>query len=234
MVLLHYITGLDARYSMPRVGVMRVTVVGEESPLARWILALLRDKSTPRYRFRAVMEAAGSLLAPHVSRSMEWVERRVETPLGVAVELWSSEEPLVVGILGAAVPLVEGFTRLLPEARIGFVAARRVEAPGSVRVEVYYDRLPSRAPRLNNVILDPMLATGSTMSIAMEMLARRGAERVILGTVIASNKGIETVGDTASRLGLEAHVYTLGLDPSLDDRFFIVPGLGDAGDRALG
>ncbi len=202
--------------------------------MARWILAVLRDKSTPRHRFKAVMEVAGSLLAPYVSRSMEGVERRVETPLGVAIELWPSEEPLVVGILGAAVPLVEGFTRLLPEARIGFIAARRIEALGSVRVEVYYDRLPSRAPRLNNVILDPMLATGSTMTAAIEMLASRGAERVALGTVIASNRGVEAVEDAASRLGLEAHIYTLGLDPGLDDRFFIVPGLGDAGDRALG
>lgn len=213
---------------------MRVVVVGRESPLARWVLAVLRDSSTGRGRFREAMEAAGSILAPYASRSLEWAPRRVKTPLGEAEELWPIEELLVVGILGAAVPLVNGFVRLLPEARIGFIAARRVEDESRVDVEVYYDRLPGRVPRHNNVVLDPMLATGTTMSAAMEILASRGARRVVVGSVIAARDGIATVEAAGDRLGVEVHVYTLGLDPGLDDRFFIVPGLGDAGDRALG
>ena len=211
-----------------------MNVVARESPLARWILYVLRDRSTPQRLFREYMEAAGSLLAPYIAKGMEWIEREVATPLGHAVEMVPKYKPLAVGILGAAVPLVAGFARVMPDVDVGFIAARRIEAEDSVRVEVYYDRLPERVLPGNVVLLDPMLATGSTAAASLRLLSSRGARRVILGAVIAAPEGVSRVGREAEDLGVEASLYTLALDPGLDSRFFIVPGLGDAGDRALG
>lgn len=207
----------------------RVHVVGDEIPYARWLLSRLRDRSTGYAEFRRYMRDAGRLLAIVSSRELEWVKVRVETPLGVAEELDLASQPLVVGVLGAAMPLVEGFVDVYPGARVGLVAARRVEEEGSVRVELYYRRLPRTYAGVA-VVLDPMLATGKTLDRVVEEVKRVGAGKVIVGSVIASRPGLSYL---LNRHG-DVSVYTLAVDPDLDSRFFIVPGLGDAGDRALG
>ena len=207
----------------------RVHVVGDEVPYARWLLSRLRDRSTGYAEFRRYMRDAGRLLAIVSSRELEWVKVRVETPLGVAEELDLASQPLVVGVLGAAMPLVEGFVDVYPGARVGLVAARRVEEEGSVRVELYYRRLPRTYAGVA-VVLDPMLATGKTLDRVVEEVKRVGAGKVVVGSVIASRPGLSYL---LNRHG-DVSVYTLAVDPDLDSRFFIVPGLGDAGDRALG
>ena len=207
----------------------RVHVVGDEIPYARWLLSRLRDRSTGYAEFRRYMRDAGRLLAIVSSRELEWVKVRVETPLGVAEELDLASQPLVVGVLGAAMPLVEGFVDVYPGARVGLVAARRVEEEGSVRVELYYRRLPRTYAGVA-VVLDPMLATGKTLDRVVEEVKRVGAGKVVVGSVIASRPGLSYL---LNRHG-DVSVYTLAVDPDLDSRFFIVPGLGDAGDRALG
>ena len=206
----------------------RLVVVGERNRLARWITGILRDKNTSVDEFRDAMRRAGMILAVYMAGEAEWREVRVETPLGEATELEPAHEMLAVAVLGAGLPLVEGFSSVVPRTRIGLVAARRREEHGRVEVDVYYTRLPGRVPE-TVFLLDPMLATGLTAARAIEILAERGARRVVMGSVIASREGVDRVLSTGI-----ATVYTLALDPMLDDRFFIVPGLGDAGDRALG
>lgn len=207
-----------------------LSIVGSESPLSRYVLRILRDRSTGFEEFRRGMRIAGSILAVFIARELKWKEIDVETPLGVkARELEPSDPVYVVGVLGASIPMVEGFSSMIPSSRIALVAARRVEEPGKVSIEVYYTRMPRRfdGPA---VILDPMLATGKTVAEAIKIVKSRGASKVVVGSVIASKPGVEYIRGLYS----DVAIYSLALDPELDENFFIVPGLGDAGDRALG
>ena len=145
------------------------------------------------------------------------------------MELDLGAQPLLVGVLGASLHLLEGVEYAYPGAPIALVAARRAEEPGGVRVDVFYKRLPRRheGPAL---IVDPMLATGYTMAAAARLARDAGAAPVVALSVIASRPGLSYLAQT----GLVDAVYTLAVDDQLDHRFFIVPGLGDAGDRSLG
>ncbi|MCE4615765.1 MAG: uracil phosphoribosyltransferase [Aeropyrum sp.] len=207
-----------------------VHVVGGDTPLARYILRVLRDRKTGFEDFRRAMRIAGSILAVFASRELDWKPVEVETPLDVrAVELEPASPVYLVGVLGASIPLVEGFASAIPGSRIALVAARRLEEPGRISIEVYYSRLPKRfdGPA---IIIDPMLATGKTVAEAVKLAKSRGAERVVVASVISSRPGV----DSLRRLYPDVPIYTLALDPELDENYFIVPGLGDAGDRALG
>ncbi len=207
----------------------RARILGNELPYARWLLSRLRNSSTRPWEFRQYMREAGRLLAIEVSRELEWSKVRVETPLkAYAEELELASPPLLIGILGAALPLLEGFSEVYPTARIGLVAARRVEDKRDVRVELYYRRLP-RVHVGTSVVLDPMLATGKTIDRVVEEVKALGAGKVVIGSVIASMPGLSYLTNRHPDLT----VYVLAVDPELDSRFFIVPGLGDAGDRAL-
>lgn len=207
----------------------RVRVLGEELPYARWLLLKLRDRRTRPSEFRELMKAAGRLLAIMSSRELEWSREVVETPLGAqAEELELASDPLVVGVLGAALPLLDGFVDVYPQAKVGLVAARRLEDKDGVRVELYYRRLP-RVHTGASVVLDPMLATGRTLDRVVEEVTSLGSSKVIIGSVIASKQGLGYILQRHP----EVMVYTLAVDPELNKSFFIVPGLGDAGDRAL-
>ncbi len=208
-----------------------VYVIGSDNPLARHVLRVLRDKETGFVEFRRYMRIAGSILAVYSLSDASWEEPKIISPLvAVAVELEPEAPVYVVGVLGASLPLLEGFTEVAPWARIGLVAAKRVEEKGGpVRTEVYYVRLPSRVDGPAFVV-DPMLATGGTVEAAVSILKERGAQKVTVASVIAAMPGIERL----RRMHPDVKIYTLAVDPELDDRFFIVPGLGDAGDRALG
>lgn len=207
-----------------------VYVVSRVNPLARHVLRVLRDRYTEYETFRRYMRIAGTLLAVYSLGEAEWREARIVTPLNAeAVELEPAAPVYVVGVLGASLPLLEGFTEVAPWIRIGLVAAKRVEEGGPVRTEVYYVRLPERfdGPAF---VVDPMLATGGTVEAAISIVKERGAPRVVAVSVIAARPGIERLRERHP----DVKIYTLAVDPELDNRFFIVPGLGDAGDRALG
>lgn len=206
---------------------MRVEVLSRSLPYASFILRVLRDRRTSVEEFRLWLRRAGYLLGIAASSSLPRREVRVETPLGAAVEEWPSAEPLVVNVLGAGEFLAQGILDAYPGAPLGLVAARRVEENG-VRVEIYYERLPRRweGPA---ILADPMLATGSTIEAVARLLAERGSDPIIVASVIAAPEGLERL----ESLG-DITVYTLALDPGLDSNYFIVPGLGDAGDRGLG
>ncbi len=202
-----------------------------DNPLAQHYLAILRDKNTGSSVFREVLEKTGFILGYEVSRELPWKTRDVETPLARAIGYFPSGKLLVVGILGASLPLVYGIIKALPWAGIGLIAAKRVEAGDSVRITIYYERLPVSLARYDRIILaDPMLATGKTIEASIRHLRQRGARRITVASVIASRPGIEYLLSHVS----DIKIYTVGIDPVLNDEFFIVPGLGDAGDRGLG
>jgi len=209
---------------------MIVRVLGEEIPYARWLLRILRDEGSGPREFREAMRRAGFLLAVEASEELSWKQVRLRTPLGVRTsELEVETEPLVVAVLGASLPMVEGVLTAYPGAPLALVAAKRIEEGTSVRVNILYERLP-REWKGPAFIVDPMLATGLTISMTARRVKELGASKVIVLSTIAAPEGLKRLSEEVS----DAIVYTLAIDRGLDSRYFIVPGLGDAGDRGLG
>ena len=209
---------------------MKVVVISQEHPYARLILRKLRDKTTPYPEFRVWLRRAGWLLGFAVAADLGFVEVDVETPLGVARELDLAEVPLVVNILGAGEFLVQGILDVYPDAPLAFIAAKRIEDEDKIHIKVMYERLP-REWKGPAIIGDPMLATGGTISYAASRLESIGSSPIIIATVIAAPEGLRRL---ETEHGDNVIVYTLSVDEKLNREKFIVPGLGDAGDRSLG
>lgn len=206
----------------------RVHVI--DNPLAKYYLSCLRDKNTRPDTFRMYMEILGIYLGFELSRYLDWEEVDVETPLAKAKGLKPSGKLLIVAILGASIPLVTGIVKVLPWAGIGLIAARRIEKEGGVEVNVYYKRLPENLSSYTVIVVDPMLATGKTINTVLNYLEEKNVKKTIVATIIASKPGIKYI--TAKHENTT--ILTFAIDPILDTNMFIVPGLGDAGDRSLG
>ncbi len=207
-------------------------IVVIDNPLVASYLTILRNTRTRPPIFREVMEKIGFYIGFEVAKYLDWKSIQVTTPLGEAEGLTISREMVAVGILGASLPLLYGFVKSIPWAGIGLIAARRIEdqSRSSLDVEIYYTRLPRDLHDKIVVLLDPMLATGLTLKKSVELLSRLGASDIIVASVIASREGLE-------KLSKERDVKAIivcAIDEKLDKNYFIVPGLGDAGDRALG
>ena len=200
-----------------------------DNPLAKYLLTILRNKNTLPPKFREVMRKLGFILAYEISRELMWKEITVETPLSKARGIEPYTNIWIIAILGAGVPLAQGIHEAFPWAGLGFIAARRIEEDKDIRVEVYYERMPESLKRTITIIADPMLATGNTMVKVLEIVRRRECEKVIIASVVASKYGIKKILDLFN----DVNIYVLTIDPELNDKAFIVPGLGDAGDRAL-
>jgi len=206
-------------------------------PLVQEILTVLRNKDTPPEVFRTKLSEIGTYLGYEVLRTFDVEEVLIETPLSKAkgVKIKDLDRVVIVNVLRAAIPLVEGLLKVFPKARIGIVSARRVEkgiaAPDYVfDIEMNYIKLPNDLNDTVTIVADPMFATGCTMLRVLEEVYKRGKpRRCILITVISTRLAIERV---LSKYPVE--VFTAAIDEKLDERGYIVPGLGDAGDRALG
>lgn len=208
----------------------RVHVI--DSPYARWLLTRLRDASTDRATFVQVIEELGYIAGTEVYRYLENRARDVVTPLGKVwrgIEFPKLGDTVLVSVLRASAPFTWGMMRALRGAKLGFVGARRIEerrVKEFFRVEIRYFSVPKGEIY---VIADPMLATASTLYAVLDRLgARKGS--VIVVSVISSRDGVERV---LSRDEVRA-LITFSIDPELDDRGYILPGLGDAGDRCCG
>src|SRR5215467_8680046 len=195
-------------------------------PLVTHKLTLLRDAGTGTAEFRALADELVTLLAYEATR-----EVRVETPLAPAqgVKL-AAPKPLIVPILRAGIGMLDGMTRLLPMADVGFVGMRRDEE--SLVASTYADRLPGDLTDRDTFVLDPMLATGGTLATVISMLANRGAASVTAICLLAAPEGLRHVEQAFA--ADEVKVVTAAVDERLNDRGYIVPGLGDAGDRLFG
>lgn len=209
-----------------------------DHPLLQEMLTVLRDRGTPYHVFRSVLEELGVFMAYEVARGFDVEEVLVETPLARArgVRVSELDRVLVVAVLRAAIPFAYGMLRTLKRARLTVIAARRVEeehaAPSyEFEIEVPYDKIPEDASRYTVIVADPMFASGCTMLEVLKRIYARGRPRrayvvTVIATPLAASRVLEAYPDVK--------LYTLAVDPELDDRGYIVPGLGDAGDRALG
>jgi uracil phosphoribosyltransferase len=203
-----------------------------DHPLVTQKLTALRDKHTDNTTFRLLADELVTLLAYEATRGIRVNEITVETPLestkGVKL---ASPTPVIVPILRAGLGMLDGMLRVLPAAEVGFLGMVRDEQ--TLIASTYADRLPDNLKGRQVFVLDPMLATGGTLVAAMELLFERGADDIVAIALIAAPEGIARV-EQAFGKDVNVTVVTAGLDAGLNDRGYIVPGLGDAGDRLFG
>jgi uracil phosphoribosyltransferase len=208
---------------------MRVHVA--DHPLITHKLTVLRDKNTPSPTFRALAEELMTLLAYEATRNVRTEVVEVETPVakttGLAI---SMPRPLVVPILRAGLGMLEGMVKLIPTAEVGFLGMMRDEV--TLLPTTYAQRLPDDLSDRQCFILDPMLATGGSLIGAIEFLFERGARDVTAVCLIGSPEGLAAVEKATE--GREVTVVLGALDEKLNEVGYIVPGLGDAGDRLYG
>jgi uracil phosphoribosyltransferase len=204
-----------------------------EHPLVAHKLTALRDARTDSPTFRRLTDELVTLLAYEATRGVRTDIVSVVTPVGRAsgVKL-SRPVPLVVPILRAGLGMLDGMVRLLPTAEVGFLGMIRDE--GTLLASTYATRLPDDLSGRQCYVLDPMLATGGTLVAAVELLIGRGADHVTAICLLAAPEGIRAVEKAFTGHAVPVGVVTAGVDERLNERGYIVPGLGDAGDRLYG
>lgn len=200
-----------------------------DHPLLQDRLARLRDRATGPAEFRRLLLEAAWLMAVDVTRDLPSVEVTVQTPLAPArARQLADPPPALVAVLRAGLVLAEGFLRLLPEAAVGHVGLYRDEE--TLRPVPYYEKLPPDLDARRVLVLDPMLATGGSACEAVARVKRAGARDVRVVCLLAAPEGLQRL----HALHPDVPVYTAAVDERLNERGFIVPGLGDAGDRSFG
>jgi uracil phosphoribosyltransferase len=208
---------------------MRVHVA--DHPLVTHKLTVLRDRTTPSPTFRALAEELVTLLAYEATRGVRTETVRIETPVGPTDGLaLSSPAPIVVPILRAGLGMLEGMVKLVPTAEVGFLGMVRDEE--TLEPSVYAERLPADLSSRQCFVLDPMLATGGSLIAAIEYLFDRGARDVTAVCLIAAPEGLAAVERATE--GRDVTIVLGALDERLNEKGYIVPGLGDAGDRLYG
>jgi uracil phosphoribosyltransferase len=206
-----------------------VTVTVVDHPLVVDALAQIRDKSTPNALFRQNLERIGTLLLAEATRSLPTVDTTVETPLTTAPARRLAVQPVVVPILRAGLGFVHAAQELLPDADVGFIGISRDEE--TFAPKPYVNKLPESLAGRPVIVIDPMLATGGSLVHTCELLVERGAPNPILVVcALCAPEGIDRLRES----GLHLHVVTASIDDHLNESAFIVPGLGDAGDRQFG
>jgi uracil phosphoribosyltransferase len=200
-----------------------------DHPLVQHKLALLRDAETTTKDFRHLMGELAAFLCYEATRDLELEEYRVRTPLEETPARRVSGKKLgVVAVLRAGLGMLDAVLDLIPVARVGFVGVYRNEE--TLQPVEYYCKLPSDLAERDVLVLDPMLATGGSSSAALQLCKERGAVRISLLCMVAAPAGIDRV----ARDHPDVAVYTAAVDRELNDVGYILPGLGDAGDRLFG
>jgi len=204
-----------------------ITIV--DHPLIKHKLTLLRDKNTNGKDFRQLVREIATILAYEASRDFSIEDIKIETPFKkINSKVLSGKKVAVVAILRAGLGMVDGVLDLFPNARIGHFGLYR-DPETLVPVE-YYVKYLDNLGRRNILVVDPMLATGGTGIHAVKLLKKRGAKKISYLSILASKKGIEML----DKAHPDISIFSAGVDPSLNKDGFIVPGLGDAGDRLFG
>jgi uracil phosphoribosyltransferase len=203
-----------------------VTVI--RHPLVQHNLTRLRDRVTQPQEVRRVLSEVAALMLYEATRSFAVRPVSVMTPLARAAGAQLRREVLIVPILRAGLGMMDSILQLIPHARVGFIGLKREET--TLRATSYHKSLPARLDQFETILIDPMLATGGSTVAAMDLLAERGARHVRLVNLVAAPEGIRQV----RRHYPDLPIYTAAIDRKLNERGYILPGLGDAGDRLFG
>ena len=210
---------------------MRVHVADHQ--LISHKLTFLRDKRTDSPTFRRLVDELVTLLAYEATRQVRVEPFEIETPVALTTGIkLASPKPLVVPILRAGLGMLDGMVRLLPTAEVGFLGMMRNEE--TLEATTYANRLPENLHGRQCYLLDPMLATGGTLAMAIRYLVDRGADDITAITLLAAPEGIAHVEQQVEGLHVPFTLVTGAVDERLNDQGYIVPGLGDAGDRLYG
>jgi uracil phosphoribosyltransferase len=210
---------------------MRVHVADHQ--LISHKLTYLRDKRTDSPTFRRLVDELVTLLAYEATRDVRVEPFEIETPVAPTTGIkLASPKPLVVPILRAGLGMLDGMVRILPTAEVGFLGMMRNEE--TLEATTYANRLPEDLHGRQCYLLDPMLATGGTLAMAIRYLVDRGADDITAITLLAAPEGIAHVEQQVEGLDVPFALVTGAVDERLNDQGYIVPGLGDAGDRLYG
>ena len=200
-----------------------------DHPLIQHKIALIRDKNTGSKEFRELVEEVTVLMGYEVTRNLPLQEIEVNTPMGPAkVKKISGKKIGVVPILRAGLGMVDGMLKLIPAAKVGHIGLYR--DPETLLPVEYYCKLPADVSERELVLLDPMLATGGSAAKAVEIIKEKGATNIKLMCLIAAPEGIEAI----HKQHPDVDIYTAAVDEKLNSQAYIIPGLGDAGDRLFG
>ncbi|MBI9010524.1 MAG: uracil phosphoribosyltransferase [Tenericutes bacterium] len=199
-----------------------------EHPLITHKLTLARDENTGMRDFRALVNEIGGLMAYEITRDLPVKEVTVKTPICETKAFVLAKELVIVPILRAGIGMVDGIHNLIPTAKIGHIGMYRDEV--TLEPHEYYAKFPKEMPESSVLLVDPMIATGGSVLMAIDALKKRGAKDIRLVGLVAAPEGIKRI--------LEKHpdvdIYLAALDEKLNEVGYIVPGLGDCGDRLFG
>ena len=204
-----------------------------DHPLISHKLTVLRDRTTDSPTFRRLADELVTLLAYEATRDVRVEPVEVTTPVADTSGVRLSEpRPLVVPILRAGLGMLEGMQRLIPTAEVGFLGMVRNEE--TLEAVTYAERLPEDLTGRQCYVLDPMLATGGSLAMAIDFLVQRGADHITAITLLAAPEGVQRLESDLAGVDVPVTLVTAGMDERLDENGYIVPGLGDAGDRLYG
>ena len=204
-----------------------VTVINH--PLVQHKLTIMRDKRTSTSGFRQLLREISLLLAYEVTRELDLTTTEIETPLcRMQAPVLEGKKLALISILRAGNGLMDGILELIPGARVGFVGLYR--DPETLKPVEYYCKVPRELDARMTIVVDPMLATGNSSVAAIDMLKERGAKNMRFLCLLAAPEGVERM----RKAHPDVPIFTAALDERLDDHGYIVPGLGDAGDRMFG
>jgi uracil phosphoribosyltransferase len=203
-----------------------VTVI--QHPLVQHNLTRLRDRRTQPQEFRRLLGEIASLMLYEATRDFAVRTGPVATPLAVARGFRLEREVALVPVLRAGLGMLDGILQLIPHARVGFIGLKREET--TLRAQFYHKSLPKNLSRFEVILIDPMLATGGSAVAALNLLVEQGATHIRLVSLVAAPEGIHRLRRSYPRVP----VYTAAIDKKLNKKGYILPGLGDAGDRLFG
>lgn len=204
-------------------------VVVFDHPLIQHKLSIMRDKRTGTKEFRELLSEISMLMVFEVTRDLETEEVDVETPICMAkCHRLSGKKLAIIPILRAGLGMVDGVTNLIPSAKVGHIGLYR--DPQTLKPVEYYCKLPPDSENRELLVLDPMLATGGSASAAINFIKKRGCSHIRLVNLIAAPEGIARI----QKEHPDVDIYVAALDSHLNEHGYIVPGLGDAGDRLFG
>lgn len=200
-----------------------------DHPLIQHKLTYIRDKNTGTKEFRELVDEVATLMAFEITRDLPLEEIEIETPVTTAkTKVLSGKKIAIVPILRAGIGMVDGVLKLIPAAKVGHIGLYR--DPETLKPVEYYAKLPADVEERDFIIVDPMLATGGSAVEAINSLKKRGAKSIKFMCLIAAPEGVKAIQEAHD----DVDIYIASLDEKLNDHGYIVPGLGDAGDRLFG
>jgi len=197
-------------------------------PVLKRDLTILREISTLPERFRSAVKTISNIIAVEISKDFEIIEKEIETPLEKTKGYFLDVDVVLVPVLRAGLGMVSGFLSVLPNAKVGHIGLQRDE--DTLEPIEYYYKTPKNLNKSKIILLDPMLATGGSSSAAISFLKKRGAKDIIFACLVASPEGVKLL----QKEHPEVKIFGAALDRELNNKGYILPGLGDAGDRTFG